>query len=257
MAYSDWVRAMHGVGPIGSRIVENIAADAVLPATWRAEFHARVERLFDRYRSAGGPIRALVSAIDGRDENREPLDFKGGPAQLGAEGSLSTFLREGDTPRDWLLRSGVNEAHLLEFVLAIVQRRLIADDSYRIGTSPRTRKVWFTFTSHVDSRRRNGYDISRLRDLLGLSHVRPGEALVELDCSTQDAGNALVPTSLDAGDHPSFLPSTTPKPATGTTRDLRTGGAGLPEVVTAPVPVGRFRCGRGKEVIQPGASGSF
>ena len=256
--YDDWVSAMRALGDWGDRLVENIASDRALPEPWREEFESRAVRLFESRGGTGNPIEALRRAVEGNpDADEEALDFKGPGARPGDEPALSTFLREGDTPRTWLERSGVNEAHLLAFVQAILGGGFVADDSYRIGDSPRSRKVWWTFASRVEDRRSRGYDITRLRDALGLSHAKSGLALLQLDCATPDAGELFVPTALDAGDHSSFLPSATPDPAAGRTRDLRTGEAGLPEVVSPPVPVARCRCDRGQEVVGADASRSY
>jgi len=254
MSYSEWVSAMKHLGPRPARIIENIESDRALPRPDRREFEARISRLWFDAGDTAGPVDILLTAL----VEPKPLDFRGPSADVGGETQLSTFLRESDTPRDWLMRSGVNEAHLLAFLESVLLRQVELDERYRVGDTPTSRKVWHTFASSVAECRERGDDMTRLRDRLGLSHVKPGDALLQVDCDVGNAGELHVATALDAGDNPSFLPSNEERPSTGMTRDLAAGGRpGLPEVISPPVPVRHLRLAGTTEEVQFHASQEF
>jgi hypothetical protein len=230
MSYEDWLEALSSMSEKGRRISENVATDRVLPNATRAEFEKRVEM---RWSSGADPVDVLL----GSRGSPPALVFRGHTASLPTSTDVTTFVRDRDIPNDWRSRAG-SHRNFLRFVRDVISKGVRVD--LRLGGPHATSMVWYTFLEEVERARGAGEDLTRLRDRLGLTHIRPGSELAQLSCAVGDAGDLHVPSVLDAGDHAAFKPAATASEPWGTTRDTR-GEEGLPEVVGAPIELFNLR----------------
>lgn len=211
----------------GRRIVEIIESEENIPRELEERF---LKNLLQRIEEGDDPVSALSKAVAPDMLLRGPeVPRKSIPPLLSRIVSVKRLLPA--------LRSSIpvfRDRRTEEQVFTWLRDGVYTlEDLFEPGFLDAKPIFWATSASEVDRLKAGGHDVDDLCDHLGLG-IPECDWVAELRYRRNRVRNVRKPTILESRAQSAFEPS--PRTATtGTTRNLRTGEPGLPEVVHEPV----------------------